>query len=310
MTATKDLIQMAELQIGDLSSGGKMQPTYARRFMRILIDASEIMPLATVIPMKADTHNIDRIRFATRILRAGTSGQALSSAERSKPELSKEVLSAQLVKAEVPIPDEVLEDNIEGDRFKRTIMELMGEAIARDLDELLVNGDTASTDSFLAKFDGMLKSATTNIVNGGTVPLSKAILKQTLADMPKPYKKRKSDLVFFTNTDAEEEYADTLGDRGTPAGDRFALEDVKPRYRSIPITGAAAFPDNLGPSNNTTNGILGNPKNVTVGMKRDMKMETDRDVRAGVLTVVASLRLDFKYAYEPAIVKTTLIKVG
>lgn len=310
MRTNKDLIQMAELSISDLSSGGRLQPTHARTFMRILIDQSEIMPLATTVPMKSDTHNIDRIRFETRVAQAGTSGQPLAAAQRSKPELSKTVLQAQLIKAEVPIPDEVIEDNIEGQRFQQTIIELMGEAIARDLDTLMVQGDTASADAFLAKFDGMLKQAVSNLVNAGTAPLSKTVVRQIILSMPQQFRKRRRDLVLFTSPDAEEEFADSLGDRQTARGDRFQESDDKPVHRGVTVVGAAAFPENLGPGTNTTNAILSNPKNLVWGMRRSMKVETDRDIKAGVLTIVASLRADFKYAFEGAVVKGTLIKVG
>ena len=49
--------------------------------------------------------------------------------------------------------------------FREEIMEMMAEAISRDMEEVLINGDTLSADPFLAVMDGVLKQATSNIVD-------------------------------------------------------------------------------------------------------------------------------------------------
>ena len=59
----------------------------------------------------------------------------------------------------------MLEDSIERGELRQTIMEMMAEAISRDMEEVLINGDTLSADPFLAVMDGVLKQTTSNIVD-------------------------------------------------------------------------------------------------------------------------------------------------
>lgn len=304
------LLQKADLALADLSSGGKLQPETAQKFMRILIDESKLLKLATVVPMKSEKTEVPKIRFATRILRAGQEATALAKEDRAKPNLSNVELDTKLFKAEVRLPDEVLEDNIERDQLKATIMQLMGEAISRDMDEIAVQGDTASADTFLAQFDGVLKQATSNVVDAGTAALSKTVLRDMLKSMPKPFLRNKDLLRFLTSIDAKIDLTDSYGGRETPLGDSMTFDGGQVKYQGVPVEDIPLFPENLGAGSNCTNALLTDPKNVTVGIWRQIKMETDKDVSAGVVIIVATLRFDVKFAEETAVVKATNVKVA
>lgn len=304
------ILQKADLALADLSSGGILQPETAQKFMRILIDESKLLKMATFVPMKAQKTEIPKIRFATRILRAGQEATALPVADRAKPNLSNVELDTKLFKAEVRLPDEVLEDNIEKDQLKATIMQLMGEAIARDMDEIAVQGDTASSDTFLAQFNGILKQSTSNIVDAASTALSKSVLRDMLKSMPKPFLRAKDLLRYLTSVDAKIDLTDALGNRQTAAGDTLTFDGAQVKYQGVPVDDIPLFPENLGGGSNLTNTILTDPKNVTVGMWRQVKMETDKDVSAGVVVIVATLRFDVKFAEETAVVKAINVKVA
>lgn len=305
------LLQKADMALADLTSGGGiLQPETAQKFMRILINEAVIMKLATVVPMKSYKMEVPKIRFGSRILRAGSVGVALDAQSRVKPDTSNVELDAQLFKAEVRLPNEVLEDNIERDELKQTIMQLMAEAIARDVDEVIVRGDSTSTDPFLAQFDGILKQSTTNTFDAGGALLNKQVFKSMLKTMPTEFLRNRSMLRFLTSIHAETDYRDSLGSRQTPGGDGYLTEAEDSKYQGIPVLGVPMFPENLGGSTNTTDVILTDPKNITVGVWREIRLETDKDVSAGVVIIVASLRMDAVYAHEPAVVKATDVLVG
>lgn len=311
------LLQKADLALADLTSsgntattGGKLTPETAQKFMRILIDESKLLKMATVVPMKSEKTEIPKIRFATRILRAGQEATALPKADRAKPNLSNVELDTKLFKAEVRLPDEVLEDNIERDQLKATIMQLMGEAISRDMDEIAVQGDTASADTFLAQLNGILKQSTSNVVDAATATTNKGILRDMLKSMPKPFLRSKDLLRFLTSIDSKIDLTDSLGNRMTPLGDSLTMNGGDLKYQGVPVEDVPLFPENLGVATNCTNMILTDPKNVTVGIWRQIKMETDKDVSAGVVIIVATLRFDVKYAEETATVKATNVKVA
>jgi hypothetical protein len=299
----RDLLQKADLALSELtSSGGVLQPAQSENFMRLMIEEARVLREATVIPMKSPIQIVDKVRFASRILKNGVSQQALSLGDRSKPGLSKTTLTAALFKAEADLDSETLEDNIEQGRFRDTIMQLMAESVARDMDEVIVQGDTTSADLFLASFNGMIAGATSNVVNASSVNLSKSILKQTIKAMPNEFLRDKSQLRFFTSLDAETDYKDQLADRGYAVGDKYVLENVPAAYGGVPVIGVPKFPEN------PTNVILTDPKNVLIGIWRQIMIETDKDISAGIVKIVATLRFVFAYAQETAAVKVTNVK--
>lgn len=310
MEENRTILEKADLALSDLTIGGLLVPAQAQKFIRILIDEAKLMKLATVTPMKSHTQEINKIKFGQRVLRAAAEGVALPEADRAKPNLSKVQLVAKPFKAQVNITYEALEDSIEQDTLKQTIMQLMGEAIARDVDEILVRGDTTSSDSFLAQFDGILKQITSNVVNAGTVPLTKTILRDMLKTMPSPFLRDKSVLRYLTSVDAEIDYRDSLSNRQTNTGDK-ALDGASPvGYSGIPVIDVALFPENLGTGSNETDVILTDPKNINVGIWRNIQIETDKDIQAGKVIIVCSMRMDMKLIEETATVKAVGIKVS
>ncbi|MCA2981504.1 MAG: phage major capsid protein, partial [Myxococcaceae bacterium] len=148
-TSNRTLLEKADLALADLTAGGGvLLPAQAQKFMRLLIKQSVLMQMATVVPMASPKHQIAKIKFGSRILRRGSEATALPVADRSRPDMSYLELDAQLVKAEVHLSDEVLEDNIERGELRQTILEMIAEAAGRDMEEVIINGDTASADPF------------------------------------------------------------------------------------------------------------------------------------------------------------------
>ncbi len=307
----RTIIAKADLALANLTSdGGILQPAQAAKFMRVMVKASKLLGMSTVVPMKSHKQLVEKIRFGSRILRAGNEGVALPEGERSKPDLSKVQLSAELFKAEVRLDNEVLEDSIEKSELRQTIMQLMGEAIARDVEEVAINGDTTSTDPTLAKINGALALATLHTVNAGTVALNKGVLRDMMKTMPNEYLRDKKTLRYMTSVNAEIGYRDYLADRGTQGGDAYLAENAPINYNGIRVDDIPLFPENLGGGTNCTDVLLSDPKNFNVGIWRNIRVETDKMVSEGVLVIVASLRFDVKWAVADAVVKATNVLVG
>jgi hypothetical protein len=307
----RTILEKADLALADLTTGGGLlQPAQAQKFIRILIDESVILKQGTVVPMKSPKQLIEKIRFAGRILRAGAEAAALPAGDRSKPDLSQVELDAQLFKAEVRLNNEVLEDSIERGQLRQTIMQLMAEAISRDIDEVIIRGDTASGDPFLAKLDGILKQATSNIVDAQNQSTNKGIFRDMLKSMPSAFLRNKPEMRFFTSVDSEIDYRDSLAERATVVGDKFLEQDEPVAYSGVPVVDVPLFPENLGVGGNTTNVLLTDPKNINIGIWRNIRVETDKLASEGVLIIVATLRFDVKFAEETAVAKAINVKVG
>lgn len=307
----RTLLEKADLALSDLTTGGGLlQPAQAQKFIRILIKESVVLKKCTVVPMKSPKQLIEKIRFGSRILRAAGEAVALAPADRTKPDLTHVELDAQLFKAEVRLSNEVLEDSIERGQLRQTIMQLMAEAISRDMEEVIVSGDTTSADPFLAKLDGILKQATSHIVDAQGQRTNKSVFRDMLKSMPSEFLRNKKALNFLTSVESELDYRDSIAERATPLGDRaFEQSDVVV-YSGVPVVDVPLFPENLGTQQNATNSVLTDPKNINVGIWRNIRIETDKLIQDGVLLVVATLRFDAKYAEETATVKGINIRVG
>lgn len=299
MLSNKSIIEKADIAVSDLvSGGGYLNPIQANVFIRMLIDQPTIINEIRTVPMNAPKMEINKIGFTSRIMRAApASGTALAAASRAKPTTDKVTLTTKEVIAEIHIPYDVLEDNIERGNLEDTIMSLLTERAALDLEELIITGDTASSDTYLAVLSGILKQATSNIVDYTSAPaaISKIIFKDGLKAMPNKYLRNRAAMNFYVSPDTETEYADSLANRQTPFGDQ-KITGWTPNYAyGVQVKPAALMPNDKY--------IFTYPKNIIFGVQRQIMIETDRDIRSRVLIVVLTMRIDLVYEEEEAVVK-------
>ena len=308
--SNRTILEKADLALADLTAGGGiLKPAQAQKFMRLLVKQSVLMKLATVVPMQSPKQQISKIKFGSRILRPGAEATALGAGDRVKPDLSQVELDAKLFKAEVRLSDETLEDSIERGELRQTIMEMMAEAISRDMEEVIVAGDTGSADPFLAVMDGVLAQATSNVVDAGGNPISKNLLRDMLKTLPSEHLRDKKAMRFLTSVDADLDYRNTLAERATAVGDKFLEGDSPVLYSGVPVQPVPLFPENLGAGSDQTVILLCNPKNIHVGIWRQIRIESARDISEGTLKIVATLRFDVRFAEEPGTCKAINVQL-
>jgi HK97 family phage major capsid protein len=310
MASNRTILEKADLRVQDLiNDGGYLPEAVAAKFMEIAVKESVLLNNITVKPMKSHDERIDSFRFGDRILYPGAEATALPVNRRSKPNLYKETLAAKMFKGEIRLSKEVLEDNIEGEAWQNSLVAAAGKAVSRDIEDVVWNGDTASADPTLAVLDGLRKQATTNIVNAASAVTNKTVLKSMVKAMPVEFVRDRRAMRFLTSIDSETDYRDSLADRATAVGDKFLLEGVPATYSGIPMLGIPVAPENLGTPAQHTEMILCDPKNAHLGFWRQVEWETDKDIVAGELIIVVTLRMDVKWAFEPATVKGQNVKV-
>lgn len=299
MTQTnRTLIEKADLELANLQAdGGYLNDQQSDRFIRLLIRKSVLLGMVNVTPMKGPRQEENKTRFAGRVLRPGSPGVALTKSQRAKPDLSQFILDAKLFKAQVNINDETLEDNIERGVFLDTVQEGMALAVGRDMEFVTIQGDTASADPLLAVLDGVLKQATSNLVNAGLSKLDKDILRDMLKTMPEEFAVVET-MQYFTNRRARIDYKDSLANRATALGDANVVQRNTANYQDMAINSIPEWPNGV-----STSALLTDPKNIWVGVHRKVRFERDRDVPAGINLIVGTLRFDTKFEEETASVK-------
>jgi hypothetical protein len=310
------LVKKADIALSDLStSGGLLNPEQTDQFIQILMDSPTILNACRMVTMNAPQKKINKIGFGSRMLRpggtntnSGPDGYWLPAAQRSKPDLGQILLNTKEVIAEVHIPYDVFEDNIEGGNItaamgqsagglQDTIMTLIGQRVALDLEELAILGDTASGDAYLALTDGYLKRATLHTVNAGAATISKDVFKASIKAMPKKYLRQRSALEFFVSVDNETEYRDTVANRVTGLGDSALVNANSLSVFGSQITAAPLMPN--------SQGIYTNPKNLIFGVQRRVNIEYDKDIRGRRFIIVVTARVDFQVEETDAMVKIT-----
>ena len=311
MSTNSELLKKADLAIGDLASGGLLNPEQANTFLRRLIEQPTILREARVIPMTANERVIDKIGFDSRILRPGVSATPLIEADRAKPDLSKITLTNKEVIAEVRIPYDVIEDNIEqggiggapaGDNvsearggIKDTIMSLMAERSAADLEELALNGDTASGDAYLAIQDGWLKRSNVNVVDNLAAPIDKQLFKKGKKAMPDKYLRNLGAMRHWVSVDNETEYRDTLSDRQTGLGDNLITGRNPIFAYGTPVMPVSFMPE--------AKGIFTWPMNLLWGIQRQVTVEAAKDITARIYIIVLTMRIAFHVEEADAVVR-------
>jgi hypothetical protein len=326
MSSNSTLLRKADIAIADLASnGGELSPEQGAAFIRKLIKQPTLIRVCRVVEMVAPIRKINKIGFGTRILRKATSGVALPQnaqvtnglGGRAKPTTEQLELTTAEQIAEVRIPYDVMEDNIERATtatnelpntgpagLRQTIIDLIAERAALDMEELAlladvnyVNGADPDDQAYLSQFDGWLKKGATlgNVYDAAGASISKAIFKQGLKSMPSQYQRNKVALNHFVSVNNETEYRDTLADRGTALGDQMT-QGTSPTFAyGSPVIPVALMPENLG--------LYTDPLNLIFGIQRQVSMEFDKDISARVYIIVLTARIAFQVEETLALVE-------
>jgi len=315
-TANNDLLRKADLVVADLTAnGGLLNPEQASRFIRKLIVQPTILTEARVVEMNAPVRNIDKVGFGSRILRKGASGTALTSAQRSKVTTEQIVLTTSEVIAEVRIPYDVMEDNIERatvasnepsnagpGAFRNTVIDLIAERAAKDLEELALLADVdftdpdADTQAFLSMFDGWIATAENagNTADQAGAAISKAVFKSGMKTLPDQYLRVRSAMRHYVSVDNEIEYRDTLANRGTALGDAMTTGERDAFAYGAPVKAVSHMPE--------AKGLFTDPRNLLFGIQRSVSMEFDKDITTRMYIIVLTARIDAKIEEPAAIV--------
>jgi hypothetical protein len=295
------------------AGGGLLSPQQAREFLRILIDESVLLKEANNQTSLSPKFEVPRISFGNRILRSGVEGARLADADRVKPLTGLVTLSTNLFKGEVPVSDELFEDNIERDALADTIMVMIAEAVGRDVEEYAIKNDTDRTaadgadNSVLGVFDGLIKQLQTGLpaahkVDASGITSYDQLWRKMIAALPARYRRDPTSLRFYVPVKHNDGYQSELAGRGTPLGDTNVTENLRLKlaFRGVPVVpiplmtgvstigGAEIDYDNFA--------ILTHPLNLYVGWHRRIRVERWRDPRDAATSFLPTLRFDVKYA--------------
>lgn len=311
MTTSNELIARADLAVADLdTNGGLLQPEQSKQFIDMVMDEPTILKQARVIRMGAPKVWINRIGFGSRILRAarqagseldgGGNDRYVRAADRSKVTTSKIELVENEIIAEVRIPYEALEDNIEGQSLEQHIMRLIAQRAALDLEEWSLWADTTNSgDAFMALTNGWLKRATSHVADNLGAGINPDLMANALLALPQKYLKYLPQMRAYISVANTIRYRQKVSQRLTGAGDSAMMGTLPLYAHGLQMEGAPMLAaDEIGAT-----GLVTFPQNLIFGIRRDISVETDKDIRSREYIIVLTLRAGLQIEDSDALVK-------
>lgn len=311
MTLSTAWLEKATWTTPDIvSSGGYLSTAQTAAFLRIVIDQSVMLGEIRNEFSANPKFEVPRIMFANRVLRAGVEGQRLADVDRVTPTTGLITLSTVLFRGEVPISDEILEDNIERDRLADTVMQMLAEAVGRDIEEIAIKSDTARLVGETVVFrqlDGIIKTLQTRLPSGRKVDATGITSYETLfgnmiGALPARYRRDYGALRFYVPLSVKDGYQRYLASRVGGLGDSAVVQNLSTQlaFRGIPIVDIPMLSGtDLINTANIDYGkfmMLIHPQNIIAGWHRRVRVEQFRDPREGVTSFLPSLRFDVDVA--------------
>lgn len=297
-------LEKAAFTTADL--GGSVSEGGADRFINLMTEEQEVLGDVRVVRNVEANWEEPFLDFAARIMRPGTEAQRVADADRVKPTTGTVAISTKLTKGEVLMSREALEDALGGqNNFQNSLEEGIAARAGYDIEELLINGDTAvaGTDPYLGLLDGWLKQARGaggNIVSAAGHTTASQTFAALLGALPNRWKRRlRQDGRFWVPYSVEERYRAELAQRGTAYGDESERDNMALRYRGIPIIPVANWPVMAG-SPDTSYVLLSNRQNLYAGFRREIEIDTDYSKREGNLAFLISARVDARLGVRDA----------
>jgi hypothetical protein len=258
-----------------------------------MFDATVIGKVARTVRMKADTTEIDRIGVGEKLMKLAA--EAENTGSNAAVQFSKISLTTKKLRLDWELSTESLEDNIEGADLEDHIARLMATQAGNDLEDVVLNGNTAlSSDALYKSFDGVVKLAKANghVVAGAGANVSREIFNKALKAMPRKYKQRRPDLRFLAGSNLIQDYlysTSQLGNYGSANPQDIASSIIRgnepglggpagfvaPFAFGIPIVEVPLLKETqtgsyVSPSGDHGDVHLTFPNNVVIGIKRDV----------------------------------------
>ena len=272
-------------------NGGLLNPEQSARFLDYMFDATVIGKVARTVRMRADTTEIDRMGVGEKLMKLAT--EADDTSANAAVTFSKISLSTKKLRLDWELSTESLEDNIEGADLEDHIARLMATQAGNDIEDVILNGNTALTGDALYKaFDGVVKIAKANghVVDAGGDTISRAVFNDALKALPRKYKQRRTDLRFLSGSNLIQDYLYNTSQniqnvnpqdiasgiiRGEVAPVSGPAGYVAPYAFGIPIVEVPLLPETQTGTYSGTSGSHGDvhltfPNNVVIGIKRDV----------------------------------------
>lgn len=298
---------------GTGGNGARLLADQADTFYRKVFDRAGLIGDLRSVPMNADTMNINKIGLGNMILQVAPTGTApyvvdgngetfantrnLESANRYSPQFEQIQLTVKEYMAEIHLTDDVIENNLEQEALVSTIMDMTAQRLALDIERVLIEGDTTNgaLPAVLKLQDGILKRVVTNVVDLQNATIGLDAFAALQAAIPTKYLNNLSAMKYYLHNYKELQWKQALSARGSALGDSALVSGQSVPALGVPIHTVPQMPQ--------SNILFTDPKNIIVGLQRDMRLETERMPRSRMTAFIFSIKFGVQLEQEDATAK-------
>lgn len=263
------------------AGGGLLKPAQADRFIDYMWDETALTSMIRRKKMNNPTEELDKIAVGRRLVRKASEG--VDTGQNADPTFAKISMTTTKLRLDWELTTETLEDNIAGESLEDHVARLMATQVGNDLEDLFINGDTATPDALMDALDGFVKrfEAGAHVIDdtANNDGLRKDIFNKIVKKMPRKYLSRRGDLRFFTSPGLLQDFLNTTSNAsggefvnlqervyetpGGVSGNGGGSVNVRP-FGVVPVE----IP--LFPEDTHGVGVWTFPKNMIIGVQREI----------------------------------------
>lgn len=273
---SREILEKATITTAAFATNGLLLPEQSNKFIDYVIDESSMKNIVRNVRVSATQRIIDKINVGNRV--AVPKEEAVDPGVRRGVSTSGVTLQPREIMVPFEVSDILKETNIERDGIEDTLIRMMANRLANNVEQLgwdgcalgpaVLEGDIyegGSTtlycvDSFLGLYNGWLRAAQGgHVVDALGANISANLLSRALNAMPNKFRKNKAQMKFMLSPDHEQAYRETVSSRQTQSGDN-ALAATG----NIPAFGVELIPVSLlDPNPQFTEHVVANADGVT-----------------------------------------------
>lgn len=253
--------------------------------------------------MNRAVYEIARLGFGNRVLTGvdltDENGNVKSDVV-AIPQSAKNKLIAVFIRGLFSVEDRELRRNLEKNEIVQTLMKEFAKQAAIDLEDLIVYGDTTSSDPLLKLTDGLVKKASNYIYKDDVTDATdiEQVFDSLIESIPAEYYENPSDWVFYVPFKQFRAYKAKLRARGTNLGDQAQIGIDNIAYDNYVVKHSSAL------DRHAKNGSMGemvmlqNKKNMLWGVLDQLSVEESRKAEQFKTNYVYGMEADTNYTNE------------
>lgn len=310
-------------EIGNPAGAG-LKRDQADRFIDYIVDDSVLLKQVRKVRMNDNDLDIQKIGVGEGLIRAAV--EAVDTGENQGVVFSRISLTTKKIRLDYEISTETLEDNIEEAGFEDHVARMFATQLSRDIENLAINGDTASSVPSLRIFDGWRKvllnggngvggspltEGAAHVVDAGGEALSLPVFHRALKAMPRKWMINRPQFKFYTGSGLIGDYLYSIAmgnqQNTSPYGAQLIVNGPGRTEGAYGFTTGLAFgvpvqevPKFVETYDGTYSGAgnkdhgeawLLNPQNLIWGIKRDIQVFNEFKIKKDTVEYTVFLRV-------------------